>query len=115
MQRLFDEADKTIFGPVQVLVINHGVWPDEDVPIFSMDLTRWRAIMDVNLTSSFLVVREFLKRLEARKARTGGTSIEGIDGFGERISVVFVGSTAGKYGEAGHADYAVSKSGTHKL
>jgi NAD(P)-dependent dehydrogenase (short-subunit alcohol dehydrogenase family) len=111
VQRLFDEADQTIFGPVQVLIVNHGVWLNEDVPIVSMDLARWKGIMDINLTSSFLVVREFLKKLEARKARTGGTEIEGVQGFGEKIAVVFVGSTAGKYGEAGHAEYAVSKAG----
>ena len=83
------------------------------MPIWSLDLARWKEVIDVNLTSSFLVVREFLKKIEARKARTGGAGIQGVEGMGEKIAVVFVGSTAGKYGEAGHVDYAVSKSGKY--
>ena len=47
-----------------------------------------------NLTTTFLVARAFLREV----ARNGHGSL------------VLVGSTAGNYGEAGHADYAAAKS-----
>ncbi|KAJ7716587.1 NAD-P-binding protein [Mycena maculata] len=86
-------------GPVQVIIINHGVWPQADEPVARMSLERWRSTIDTNLTASFLVAREYLRQLE--------TAPEVLK---EKASILFVGSTAGKYGEAGHADYASSKS-----
>lgn len=56
--------------------------------------------MSQNLTSSFLVCREYLRRLEDASAEEK-----------EKASIVIIGSTAGKYGEFDHADYAASKSG----
>lgn len=87
-------------GPVQVLVVNHGIWPAEDVPLADLTLQRWNHTISTNLTSSFLVCREYLKRL-------AGATPE----VKEKAAIVFIGSTAGKYGEAGHTDYAVTKSG----
>lgn len=56
--------------------------------------------MDTNLTSSFLVAREYLKQLDRASEASK-----------EKASVVFVGSIAGKYGLNGHADYSSTKSG----
>jgi 3-oxoacyl-[acyl-carrier protein] reductase len=70
-----------------------GVWPSEDVPVWQLPLERWRATLDANLTSAFLTARAFLREVE----RTGHGSL------------VFVSSTAGVVGEAGHADYAAAK------
>ncbi|KAJ7489256.1 NAD(P)-binding protein [Mycena latifolia] len=95
--RLF--AGTTAFGPVQVAIINHGVWPTADEPVIRMSLDRWRATFDSNTTSSFLVAREFLRQLTTAS-----------DAAKAKASILFIGSTAGKYGEAGHADYAASKS-----
>jgi 3-oxoacyl-[acyl-carrier protein] reductase len=78
---------------LDVCVANAGVYPPEDVPVWDLSLERWRAVLDANLTSMFLTVRSFL-RLAVRR------------GHG---SIVLVGSTAGLFGEAGHADYAVAK------
>ncbi|KAJ7627610.1 NAD(P)-binding protein [Mycena polygramma] len=86
-------------GPVQILVVNHAISPPEDVSVMNMTLDRWRDTIDTNLTASFLVSREYLKQLESAS-----------DELKAKASIVFVGSTAGKYGEAGHADYAASKS-----
>ncbi|KAF7316259.1 hypothetical protein MIND_00144500 [Mycena indigotica] len=96
--RLFREAVAAL-GPVQVAIINHGIWPTEDVPVSEMPLDRWRNTLDTNLTAAFLVARDFLKQLK-------DAPIDRRD----KASICFVGSTAGKYGEAGHADYAVTKS-----
>ena len=87
-------------GPVQVLVVNHGIGPTEDVPVADLTLQRWNHTIATNLTSSFLVCREYLKLL-----RVATPEVK------EKAAIVLVGSTAGKYGEVGHADYAVAKSG----
>jgi 3-oxoacyl-[acyl-carrier protein] reductase len=80
-------------GSLHVLVANAGVWPSEDEPIWEMPVERWRQTIRVNLEGTFLMCRAFLRHV----ARTG----EG--------NIVIVGSTAGIFGEAGHADYAAAK------
>lgn len=97
--QLFHEASRT-YGPVQVIIVNHGYWPPEDVPIVRMSLDQWNSTVSTDLTSSFLVIREYLRQLEATS-----------ESVKDKAAVVLIGSTAGKYGEAGHADYAASKSG----
>lgn len=96
--RLFAEASAAL-GPVQVAIINHGIWPTADILVADMPLARWRTTIDTNLTAAFLVAREFLKQLRLAA-----------DTFKEKASICFVGSTSGKYGELGHADYAATKS-----
>jgi 3-oxoacyl-[acyl-carrier protein] reductase len=91
--RVFEEA-RTALGSVDVCVAVQGVWPREDVPVWELPLERWEETVRENLTTTFLVAREFLGDV----ARTGHGSL------------VLVGSTAGIYGEAGHADYAAAKS-----
>ncbi len=76
-------------GPLDLCVANAGVWPREDVPVAELPLERWRDTIDGNLTATFLTARGF--------ARQGGSAL------------VLVGSTAGRFGEAGHADYAAAK------
>jgi 3-oxoacyl-[acyl-carrier protein] reductase len=94
VERLFDEA-RTALGQVDVCAAVAGTWPSQDVPVWELSLERWEETLRANLTASFLVARAFLREVE----RTG---------YG---SLVFVGSTAGIFGEAGHADYAAAKSG----
>jgi 3-oxoacyl-[acyl-carrier protein] reductase len=87
-------------GRLDACVANAGTWDPADVPVAQMSLERWRATVDANLTATFLTARSYMRHVE----RTG----EG--------SLVLVGSTAGIFGEAGHADYASSKAGiTHGL
>ena len=89
VDRLFAEA-----GPLDVCVAVAGVWPSEDVPVWKLPLERWEETVSANLTVTFLTARGFLRQVEQR-------------GHG---SLVLVGSTAGVFGEAGHADYAAAKS-----
>jgi 3-oxoacyl-[acyl-carrier protein] reductase len=81
-------------GPLDVCAAVAGVWPREDVPVWELSLERWRETLDANLTVSFLTARGFMRGVAER-------------GHG---SLVLVGSTAGIFGEAGHADYAAAKS-----
>jgi len=80
-------------GRLDACVANAGVWPSEDVPVADLPLERWRATLDANLTATFLTARAY-----GRHLRAAGTG-----------SLVLVASTAGLFGEAGHADYAAAK------
>jgi 3-oxoacyl-[acyl-carrier protein] reductase len=93
VDRLF-EAARDELGRVDVCAAVAGVWPSEDAPVWELPLARWRATLDANLTATFLTARAFLREVERNE---GG-------------SLVLVGSTAGIFGEAGHADYAAAKS-----
>jgi 3-oxoacyl-[acyl-carrier protein] reductase len=85
-------AAREALGPLTVCVANAGVWPREDVPVAEMPLDRWRATLDANLTATFLTCRAFARQLGD-----------------EPGALVLVASTAGVFGEAGHADYAAAK------
>ncbi|HYX88170.1 MAG TPA: SDR family NAD(P)-dependent oxidoreductase [Gaiellaceae bacterium] len=89
VERLFAAA-----GGLDVCAAVAGAWPSEDVPVWELPLERWEETLRVNLTATFLTARGFLRGV----ASTG------------RGSLVLVGSTAGVFGEAGHADYAAAKS-----
>ena len=69
-----------------------------------MTLKQWNSTISTDLTSCFLVCREYLRNLEDASAEEK-----------EKASIVLIGSTAGKYGEGFHADYAASKSGKYLL
>ena len=86
------EAMFAAAGHLDICAAVAGIWPREDVPVWDLPLERWRETLDANLTSTFLTARGFLRQL---------------DGDG---ALILVGSTAGIFGEAGHADYAAAKS-----
>jgi 3-oxoacyl-[acyl-carrier protein] reductase len=93
VDELFARA-RAALGNVDVCAAVAGVWPSEDEPVWRLPLDRWEATLRSNLTATFLTARAFLREVE----RTG------------QGSLVLVGSTAGRFGEAGHADYAAAKS-----
>lgn len=80
-------------GGLDVCVANAGWYPGDDLPIWEVSPDRWQATIDRNLTVAFLTARSFL----AHAATTG------------KGSLIFTGSTAGAFGEAGSADYAAAK------
>ncbi|KAJ3331750.1 hypothetical protein HDU76_002306 [Blyttiomyces sp. JEL0837] len=98
--RFYEQASAK-FGVVTTLVVCHGIWPTEDVGVKDMSLERWKNTIAVNLDGTFLFCREYLKRLEV--AVNLGAQLH-------NVAIVMVGSTAGKFGEAWHADYSVTKS-----
>ena len=99
--RVEAEADHLVpsavdaLGRLDVCVANAGYWPQEDTSLWELTLERWEATVRTNLTAAFLTARSFLRHA----AVTGSGAL------------VFTGSTAGIYGEAGHADYAAAKGG----
>jgi 3-oxoacyl-[acyl-carrier protein] reductase len=87
------------FGGIDVCVVNAGVWPEASLPLHEMDPERIRHVIDTNLSGALYTARAFMQELAEQGARS--------DGCGR--SVCFIGSTAGRFGEAGHVEYAASK------
>jgi 3-oxoacyl-[acyl-carrier protein] reductase len=92
VDELFERA-RTEVGSVDICAAVAGVWPRADEPVWEMPLDRWEHTVGSNLTVTFLTARAFLREVER-------------NGHG---NLVLVGSTAGRFGEAGHADYAAAK------
>jgi 3-oxoacyl-[acyl-carrier protein] reductase len=80
-------------GRLDVCVANAGVWDETPTPIWESSLERFRGGLEANLVATWLTCRAFLRHV--RETREG--------------SLVLVGSTAGIFGEAGHAEYASAK------
>lgn len=79
------------FGGVDIFVGNSGIWPDVPRSVAELDDERWRHTLATNLDGMFFGARAVIPHL-----RNGGR-------------MIFISSTAGQRGEAGHADYAASK------
>ncbi len=90
------------FGRLDALVVNHGIWPAEDAPIELMSEEQWRRTLGVNLDSVFGLVQAAVAQMELQGPPATG-------GDGSAGHIVLISSTAGQRGEAGHADYAVTK------
>jgi 3-oxoacyl-[acyl-carrier protein] reductase len=89
---LFEAAEREL-GGVDACAAVAGFWPRADESVWELSLERWEATLSANLTATFLTARGFLRLVERQ-------------GHG---NLVLVGSTAGRFGEAGHADYAAAK------
>ena len=92
-------AAAAAFGRLDILVVNHGIWPAEDVSIARMADEQWRRTMGVNLDSVFGLVQAAVAQMDKQtppQAEAAG-------------HIVLISSTAGQRGEANHADYAVTK------
>jgi 3-oxoacyl-[acyl-carrier protein] reductase len=82
------------FGALDILVVNHGIWPPEDAPVDQMSERQWRDTIAINLDSVFGLVKHAVAQMKAQ---------------GQGGHIVLVSSTAGQRGEAFHCDYAASK------
>jgi 3-oxoacyl-[acyl-carrier protein] reductase len=91
---LFDQGEAR-FGRIDILVHCAGIW-SEELFISERTLEEWNKSMRLNTTAAFLLSRGFFNNLKKYK--------------GDHASVVYIGSTAGVFGEAKHHDYAAAKS-----
>jgi 3-oxoacyl-[acyl-carrier protein] reductase len=89
----------TNLGGLDGLVHSAGIW--NEGAIASMTATNLEEMFRVNTFSAFYLVREALPWLRRRERGRG--------------AIVFVGSTAGQRGEAGHSHYAASKGALQSL
>ncbi len=87
------------FGRLDILIVNHGIWPSTDAPISSMSEEQWRQTMGINLDSVFGLVKAATAQMK-KQPRAGGAPAG---------HIVLISSTAAQRGEAFHADYAVTK------
>jgi 3-oxoacyl-[acyl-carrier protein] reductase len=87
-------------GRLDILVVNHGVWPPHDAPIGSMAVAQWRSTLGINLDSVFGLVQAATAQMLAQSP---------LESTSARGHMVLVASTAAQRGEAFHADYAASK------
>ena len=88
--RAVDDAVQGL-GGLDLLIVNHGIWPSDEVPVAAMTDAQWDATLRTNLDSVLYVCRAAIPLLP-----DGG-------------KIVLVSSTAGQRGEAFHADYAATK------
>ena len=92
-------AAAAVFGRIDCLIVNHGIWPPHDAPIATMTISQWRQTLGTNLDSAFGLVQASVAQMQSQQpidCRALG-------------HIVLVSSTAGQRGEAFHADYAASK------
>jgi 3-oxoacyl-[acyl-carrier protein] reductase len=98
--RALVESAVAAFGRLDILVVNHGIWPPIDAPIAQMAESQWRRTMGVNLDSVFGLVQAAVAQIQAQTRHTPDAPAG---------HIVLISSTAGQRGEANHADYAVTK------
>jgi 3-oxoacyl-[acyl-carrier protein] reductase len=99
------EAARSRFGRVDVCIANAGVWTSEAKLLHEADETRIRGTIETNLLGALWTARAFMAAL----AKSGSRE----DGHG--ACLILIGSTAGRFGEKGHAEYSVSKAGLYGL
>ena len=80
-------------GKIDICIANAGKYPKDYAPLWEIESDRWENTISTNLSLAFNTSKYFLKHVSETK----------------KGSLVLIGSTAGIYGEAGHADYAAAK------
>ena len=85
------------FGRIDICVANAGARPRTAAPLHTQAIERVEETIDVNLTGAIRTAQAFLRSIESHG--------------GDGASLLFIGSTAASFGEAGWADYAAAKAG----
>lgn len=101
----FVDAARAALGRLDVCIVNAGIWPPESLLLHEMDEALVREVIDTNLLGAMWTTHAFLRVLAQDGPRPDGRG----------ASVCFIGSTAGRFGEAWHTPYAVSKAGLYGL
>ena len=82
------------FGRLDAAVLNHGIWPAEDIGVDAMSDEHWLRTVNVNLNSVFGLLKHTVAQMKRQ-------------GHGGHI--VLISSTSGQRGEAYHCDYSATK------
>jgi 3-oxoacyl-[acyl-carrier protein] reductase len=86
------------FGRLDILVANHGVWPEQDVPIERMSDEQWRSTLSINLDGVFVLVKHAVAQMKSQPRMSAPAG-----------HIVLISSTSGQRGEAFHCDYSATK------
>ncbi len=89
----WERAEEESPGGIQILVNNSGI--RRDALLVAMSDADWRAVLDTNLTGSFLMSRVAIRHMARRR-------------YGR---IVLITSPAGRQGFEGQTNYAASKAG----
>ena len=101
-----------LFGRLDCLIVNHGIWAAASAPIEEMSQAQWSRTLSVNLDSVFGLVQAGVAQMQSQGRAAGASSDGSIAAAGYSGAsgyIVLISSTAGQRGEAFHADYAVTK------
>ncbi|MCJ1288132.1 hypothetical protein MMC26_007487 [Xylographa opegraphella] len=92
------------FGPVNILIANAGITDEShEYTIWEIPLELWKKTYDTNIQGTFLTIKHFLRAAEDSQKQTGKEL--------DNLAIVITGSETGKFGQAGHTEYASGKAG----
>jgi len=92
------------FGPIHILAANAGITDESNgYPLWRMPVDLWDQVYNVNVRGTFLSVKHFLRATEQSQQELAREL--------PNLAVVITGSECGKFGQAGHAEYASGKAG----
>ncbi|MCJ1309397.1 hypothetical protein MMC25_003056 [Agyrium rufum] len=90
--------------PINILIANAGITDESnEYPIWKMPTELWQKTYDVNVKGTFLTIKHFLLAAEEAQGELGREL--------ENLAIVVTGSETGKFGQAGHTEYASGKAG----
>jgi 3-oxoacyl-[acyl-carrier protein] reductase len=87
------------FGDLDILIVNHGIWPPAEASVATMTPAQWRHTHAINVESVFGITHAAAAHMLTRPLTPDQA----------RGHIVLIASAAGQRGEAFHADYAASK------
>ena len=93
IDQFVEECSKILSNKIDVLINNAGV--TQDSLALRMKEEEWKRVIDINLTSTFLITKSVIKRMI--KSKNG--------------KIINVTSVVGHTGNIGQANYAASKAG----
>ncbi|KAJ5166807.1 Peptidoglycan deacetylase [Penicillium canariense] len=93
------------FGPINILIANAGITDESsDYNIWEIPLDIWEKTYNTNIRGTFLTIKHFLRSALEAQTAAGSTELE-------NLAIVVTGSETGKFGQAGHTEYASGKAG----
>ena len=93
MENFIEEASKKLGGNIDCIVNNAGI--TQDNLAIRMNLDEWRNVIEVNLTSTFLMCKFGIKKMLKNK----------------KGKIINITSVVGHTGNLGQANYTASKAG----
>lgn len=92
-------------GPINILIANAGITDESNsYAIWEIPLELWEKTYNTNIRGTFLTIKHFLLSAAEWQASNNGQELE-------NLAIVVTGSETGKFGQAGHTEYASGKAG----
>ncbi|KAF2100590.1 NAD(P)-binding protein [Rhizodiscina lignyota] len=98
------DAARAHFGAINILAANAGITDEgNEYPIWRMPTDIWDKVYAINVRGTYFTIKHFLRAAEEEQ-QTIGKELQ-------NLAVVVTGSECGKFGQAGHTEYASGKAG----